>query len=82
MMKKIKFHPMWLIIFTMLGLSLSEFTQNTLFLIIFIFIGIIMMLTSKTPSQNIGFKKSPLKAILVWIIVLLIFSLMIINYVW
>jgi hypothetical protein len=77
-MRKTRIHPMWFILFTILGLVLYLYTNNEYSLIISLGIGFLLMVVIETtPSELVGFKKTPIQTIIVWIVTLSIVIILI-----
>lgn len=68
-----KVHPMWLLIFLMLGLTLSIMLTTYEPTLILSIVGVIAMLSfTSTPSQDAKFGKTNLQSVLVWVCVVII----------
>jgi hypothetical protein len=71
--------PMWIFVFGFLGLGIAFQTRIDEWLLL-AFVGLIPGLLSKSPSEVIGFNKSPFEAIIVWIVIIAAYFLLVTAY--
>jgi len=77
---RLRIHPMWFILFLILGIALYNLNGNEWSIYLFMGLGIVIMLIFKTtPSQSLGFDKKPIQALMVWAVVLLTVLVMIVD---
>jgi hypothetical protein len=74
-------HPMWFLVFFLLGYSLASFTNSEIFIYLGAIIGFLtMILVKDTPSNIAGFDKSSLQTLAIWVIEILSVVLTLLNY--
>ena len=74
-----KIHPMWFLLFMMLGLTISIMVTSYEPALILSLVGIMFMLIfTSTPSKNIKYQKTNLQSVFVWCLVITMVIMLII----